>query len=305
MPETRLAFVGREVLHRHWTLSRPAGGIEPAFFDHRAADLADLVAGFAPDAAVVFTPSELPAGLARELAPAVIAFLPDTLPVAAGHADPWRRPSAEMLAAAAQTPMLGGFDPAEYARVLAADPLVPQVAPELGIWRCPPLPVDDALYAGARRPAGRPRPLYLGPSTEHREDLLVLPKHGYDVAHYAFGLAGDALREALHAADVGIVLNRGRVTQFQPEIALHLAAGHLVVAEPMDPSRGLEPGLDHLVARTRHQVVRVLDQLAARPGAWEPVRRRGRSKAEAFRASRVWPRLLADLELELGATAAY
>lgn len=304
MRATRLAFVGRGVLHRHWTLSAPAAGVEPAFFERDRDDLEQALTAFAPDVVVVFTPRDLPAGLIASLDTRAMAFLTEPLPLPAGDGDPWDRSPQELWGAAAGVPaIVGGFDPGEYDRILTADPLVATMAPELRVWRSPPLPVDDLYFAELRRPPRRPKPLFLGPSTEHRETMLVFPKHGYDLSHIAFGLTGEPLREALEAASVGVVLNEDGVPRFQPEIALHLAAGHLVLAEPMAPTRGLEPGLDHLVGRGAHEIMRFLDQLAARPQAWEQVRRRGRFKAEAFRASRVWPRLLADLEVELRSTA--
>ena len=300
MPATRLAFVGRGVLHRPWTLTAPAAGVEPAFFERRDPDLAAALEAFAPDVVVVFTPHELPRGLVAEVDATAVAFLPDLLDLPFGDGDPWGPAGGLWQAAAGAAGVLEGFDPGEYARVLTADPLLASQAPHLGVWRSPVLPVDDALYLDRDRIRGV-RPLFLGPSTEHREDLLVFPKHTYDVLHVAFGLAGDALRETLAETTVGIVLNAGAQPQFQPSIALHLAAGHLVVAEPMAPTRGLEPGLDHLVVEAPDQLLRVLDQLRARPHAFEPVRLRGRRRAEELRASRVWPRLLADLADDLRA----
>jgi len=263
---TRLAFVGRGVEHARWTLTRPARGVVPAFFEAR--DGSAPLRAFVPDVVVAFDAAAPPPGADGAVTAALLT---------------------------GEQPAPQGFD-----RVLATDP---DHAARIGAWRSPPLPVDDALFLPADRPPARkPQALFLGPSSAHREELLVHPKHVYDLTHYAFGLAGDRLRAALARASVGVVLHEHAGARgFRPELALHLAAGHLVVAERMEPTRGLEPGLDHLVVTAPHELMRVLDQLAVRPRAWEPVRARGRFKAEAFRASRAWPRLLDDLAADLRA----
>ncbi|HYI80959.1 MAG TPA: hypothetical protein VEW67_08885 [Thermoleophilaceae bacterium] len=78
-----------------------------------------------------------------------------------------------------------------------------------------------------------------------------------------------------------------------------LARGQLLVSEPLLPSRGLEPGIDYVEARTPDEVRAVVENAARSPGAFERMRLRGRRKAELFRSSRVVARLVDDLLLEL------
>jgi len=165
----------------------------------------------------------------------------------------------------------------------------------LGTWRSRPLPVDDRLYADVRPSQHPPRPLFLGASSPHREGLLIHAKHGYDVQHYAHGLCGDALIEVLAAADIGIALNPTPEAGFPPQMLLHLAAGHLLLAERPTPSHGLEPGIDYLEFDSHDGLLGLLYQLKLRPDAYDRVRIRGRLKADEHRASRVWPRLIFDL----------
>ena len=164
-----------------------------------------------------------------------------------------------------------------------------------GVWRARPLPVDDRLFASVRAAAGPPRALCLTPSTGRREWMLVLAKHGHDVVHYAHGLAGDALIAALTAADVGIAAAADDALAFAGEALIHLAAGHLLLAERFAPPCGLEPGIDYLPVASREDLAAVLTRLRLRPDAYERVRLRGRLKAEEHRASVVWPRLVLDL----------
>jgi hypothetical protein len=163
-----------------------------------------------------------------------------------------------------------------------------------GLWRGRPLPVDDRLYADVR-PMGRPpRALFLGPSTAHRESILIHAKHAFDIVHYAHGLSGPALARVLAGADVGVALNPGPEPGFPPQALLHLAAGHLLLSEPPTPACGLEPGADFLAIDSYQALLEHLGALRERPDAFDAVREQGRQAAEGHRASRVWPELLAE-----------
>jgi hypothetical protein len=83
-----------------------------------------------------------------------------------------------------------------------------------------------------------------------------------------------------------------------------LARGQLLVSEPLLPSRGLEPGIDYMEARTPDEVRAAVANATRAPAAFERTRLRGRRKAELFRASRVVARLVGDLLLELDLAAA-
>jgi hypothetical protein len=274
----RVAFIGRAVEQRHFTLSTPAGGLDPTFHDVRDGyDQAALIRELGrPDVVVNLRPDL--AG--PEIAPDAV-----TLAVVTEHAHaPW---STDVWSHDDRAPHgLTGYD-----RVAATDPRVG------GTWRSFPLPVDDALYAPDDRPAPRPlKPLAIGESTTYRERWLTDAKHHYELSHYAFGLTGDRLKEVLDVTNVGVVLHAEQgATAFPPEAALHLAAGHLLIAERLVPPRGLEPGLDHLQVDWPHQLMHVLYQVHKRPEAFEQVRIRGRIRADELRASQIWPRVVHDL----------
>jgi hypothetical protein len=217
------------------------------------------------------------AALARAAPHLVVVLAPDVVP-----ADVLAGLDAVKLAVGAPP------DPAAYDRVLGEDG-----------WRARPLPVDDRLFAPVRPMRRPPRALFLGESTEHREHLLLFSKHDHDVLHYAHGLAGDKLAEVLASADVGIALNPTEAPDVPPQALLHLAAGHLLLSERITPASGLEAGIDHVEVDSRETLATVLHQLRLRPDAYERVRIRGRLKAEEHRASRVWPRIAADLARDL------
>jgi hypothetical protein len=202
----------------------------------------------------------------------------DPARLAAGALDSLR--AATLAVAAGATP---GYD-----RVLGTPGAT-------GVWRARPLPVDDRLYADVRPSRRPPRALFVGRSTDHREWVLTPAKHDHDVVHYTHGLVGDALARELRAADVGIALPADPGHGFPAQALVHLAAGHLLLAERLRPACGLEAGIDFLELDSRDSLLTILMQLKLRPDAYERIRHRGRLKAESHRASRVWPRIVRDL----------
>ena len=307
----RVAFVGRRVEHARHALGAPAAGYVPVFVDVHAAttpdELLTALRDATPDIVVAFAPERLPAGLLGEIDAVALGVLDEPLEPAWGSADPWDPAGLgpELLRRAVLDG--GGVDRAsavrvaDFDRLCAWDPLVARVLPDLGIWRSPPPPVDDALFGDERLRAGPPHPVFLGESTEHREAVLIAAKHAYDLSHFAFGLEGERLREVLHDAELGVVAHPGPVPSFTATVPLHLAAGQLLLSEPLVPSRGLEPDIDHLEFRSADELLTMLFQIRARPMVYEQVRVRGRAKSEGFRASHLWPRLLGDLATDLDA----
>src|SRR5207248_10429396 len=126
-------------------------------------------------------------------------------------------------------------------------------------------------------------------------------KHAYDVLHLAFGIGADDLEAALRDHDVGINVHNQPYLSFENRVCLHLAAGHLVLSEPLSPDHGIELGIDYVEVDTPDGLAHALERMRRFPDVYHRVRGRGRRKADQFRASRVWPRLVHDLLLDLRA----
>lgn len=288
-----MTFLGREVDHRPWILSAPAGGLTPTFVDHPQGAAPEAIVAAVrdtrPEVVVAFTAAELPGAALAETGAATLAIIADRF--APGVDDVWT-PGRE-LPPAPQLPT--GCD-----RVLTTDPLLARAA---GAWRSAPLPVDDARFAdvaaGGSDPHTPPRILLAGETTTWRSFWLPDLIEHYGLVQV---LPGEPLDEAFAAATVGLCLRTDHDRPEFPALALlHLAAGHLLVTEPLRPLRGLEPELDHLEVREPVDALHLLHQVTRRPAAFEHVRMRARIRMEAFRASVMWPRILADLRADLAA----
>jgi hypothetical protein len=184
---------------------------------------------------------------------------------------------------------------------MSFDPYIAATAEShLRVWRALPLPVADRYFKPidgvGDATAG---PLFLGRSTPHREAVLLRAKHHNDVQHQAYGI--DHQDPVTAGRWVAINVHNHPYPNFENRVLLHMAAGHLVLSEPLSPLHGLEPGIDHLTFADANQLLDMLFVLRDTPGQWHGVRVRGRHKAEEFRASRVWPRVVADLRADLRA----
>lgn len=291
----RVAFVGQDTYFRSCALTSACGGLEPVFLDHRAgapvAPLAARLEALRPDVVIAFRPEVVPAGAFAGLDAITLGYLTEPLPRApdGAHEDLVRRLG-----------YLDELDPANFDRIVSFDPLmvdaIERVAP---VWRSLPLPVADELFAPVPPGPHEARALFVGRSTIHRELFLTPVKHEYDVVHVAHGASDEKLRALLAESDVGINLHNENYPTFENRCATILAAGNLLVSERLSPTHGLEPGIDFIEVTVPEELYRALFNVRRHPDAYRRMRIRGRMKAEYFRASRVYPRLVADLLLDV------
>jgi hypothetical protein len=294
----RLALVGQATFFE--TCLPPASrALVPSFHEFRRdADADALVRDLRatrPDVVCVFRPELIPKGALHGLDALTLGFLTEPLPreaEGAPHEDLARRLWE-----------LEHVDATNFDRIVAFDPYIaPAAAGSLDVWRSVPLPVGDRYFRDVGAPLrGRPRLLFVGRSTPHRERVLADTKRQHDVLHLAFGVGATELEQALREHDVGINIHNQDYPSFENRVCLHLAAGHLVLSEWLSPAHGLEAGHDFIEITGPGSLWHAVEMLGRFPGLWHRVRVRGRLKAEQFRASRVWPRMLHDALADVAA----
>lgn len=285
-----VAFLGQSAAIAPHLPPAEAGRLRSTAHDLRdGSDFAAVVAEAGdPDVLVVFRPDLIPAGALAEYRGVVLGVSLDLLPAAG-------RVAHENLDY--NLAMLRRADAANIDRLLVTDALgFEAAAATLPAWRSAPLPVADRHFRTPQLSRRPPRIVFVGHSTQHREQMLVDQKHRFDATHYASGLSGDELDEVLAAHDVGVCLhNDTYVAGFPHTVLLHLAAGHLVLAETLKPHYGLDPGIHYVEVGGRHDLDLRVHQTQKTPDAYDRVRRRGNHFAQQFRASQQWPRLIGDL----------
>lgn len=288
----RVLFVGQRTYFESSALNLPTAAIEPRFVDFRSgADPAPIVTAvndFDPQVIVVFRPEIIPAGLFRGIDALTLGFLTEPLPRPSNedeHPDLRRR-----------LEYLKGIDKTNFDRIVSFDPLVVDSVGEVAeVWRSVPLPVGDEYFLPVERWSEPPRPVFMGRSTRHREAWLIDAKHHHDVLHIAHGVFGEELRELLAKPTLSINIHNEHYPTFEVRVPLCLASGHLVASERLSPLHGLEPDVDHIEMLAAMNLLPLIDQVKADPNVFHQVRVIGRMKAERFRASRVYWRLIGDL----------
>ena len=180
---------------------------------------------------------------------------------------------------------LVSFQPALTGRYVAAH----------AIWRAIPPPVSDAYFGDVRPLHHAPRPMSVGRATEHREVMLTPAKHHHDLLQVIHGVSGEPLAELLREYDVGVYVAPRSGGGFGAQVGMHLAAGQLLLTERLTPLHGLERDIDYLEFDSASGLEYVLGRLSRFPEMYQRVRVRGRMKAEQFRASALFCRLLGDL----------
>ena len=293
----RVAFVGQSVYFRQCAQELPAGGVEPYFIDFRAAapekPLLRRLQELDADAIVVFRPEIVPTGLFDTLRAVTIGYLTEPLPRANGRHHP---------DLAARLGWLEQVDAGNFDRIVSFDPLIADTAAQvLPVWRSVPIPVADSLFMDVRERPAEPRLLFVGRSTEHRERLLAPVKLRHPIVHIGHGLHGEALRALLAHSDVQFNLHNNPYPTFENRVCIALAAGHLVISEPLSPDHGLLAGRDYLQVTAPEDLLELADQLARDPQARRDVQISGRERAEEFRASTVYPALLGDAIADIAA----
>jgi hypothetical protein len=295
----RLAFVGQQTYFRACAMDEDSARAKTTFIDYRTGRDPELMRAqleaFAPHAVLLFRPETVPPGLLADLPVPVLGFLTEPISRSTeGGALHWDLEDRRRAVAA--------MDRANVDRLVSFDPLiVPTVDEVMEVWRSLPIPVADRLYRPVRRVNGVPRMLFVGRSTVHRERFLLDVKHRFDCLHVAFGIQVDELERLLDSHQITFNIHNEPYPSFENRVLLHLAAGHLVISEPLSPTHGLEPGFDYLEVRHPEDLLAVATEARAFPDAFHRIRVRGRQKAERFRASRVWPALVRDLFADVAA----
>jgi hypothetical protein len=293
----RVAFVGQSVFFAQCSLEAPVDGVEPFFVDFRSAAAPEPMLArlqeLDPDVVLVFRPEIVPNGAFDGLRARTIGYLTEPLPRSAGDTHPDLQ---------ARLRWLKDVDPDNFDRIVSFDPLIAETAGGvLPVWRSLPIPVADSLYADVRERARPARLLFVGRSTEHREQLLEPVKTGYPIVHIGHGLHGQRLIRFMDRADVQLNLHNNPYPSFENRVCIALAAGHLVISERLSPRHELEPGRDYLEFEDAEQLAGYVGELERDPDAYLGVQRAGRDQAERFRASRVYPQLLRDAVADIDA----
>lgn len=279
----RAAFVGSPVWLDGCAPTEAAHGLTPERFAITDAVDAErtlaAIAGFQPHVTVIFDPPSMPVQALRDASGVTLGVL---------------------VAGVPESDAVPGLD--ELDRLVSFAPALTGTPIGRGeVWRAVPPPVSDMLFDEVRPLRRAPRAMSIGRSSSHREAMLMPAKHHHDLLQVIHGVSGEPLHELLGEYDIGVFVAAEPGGGFGLQAGMHLAAGHLLLAEELTPAHGLERNLDYLHIDSPDGLVWALDRLRRFPAMHQRIRFRGRLKAEQYRASRLFRRLAQDLLSDVGA----
>lgn len=273
----RAAFVGSPVWLDGCAPTEAMHGLTPERF--AVTDVVDAertlaaISRFRPHVTVVFDPASVPIEALPDASGATLGVL------VAGLPEEGSAPGLDWL------DRLVSFAPALTGTPIGGNE----------VWRAIPPPVSDMLFDEVRPLRHAPRVMSIGRSSSHRETMLMPAKHHHDLLQVIHGVSGEPLHELLRECDVGVFVAPEPGGGFGLQVGMHLAAGHLLLAEELTPAHGLERNLDYLHIDSPDGLAWALDRLGRFPGMHQRIRFRGRLKAEQYRSSRLFRRLAHDL----------
>jgi hypothetical protein len=135
--------------------------------------------------------------------------------------------------------------------------------------------------------------VFLGRSTENRERHFGGLKRDLRFLHIAHGIIGKDVLPFYHAAKIGLNIHSEPELGWEPRIQQLMAAGLLVVSEPISPNEWLRPGEEFLEIRHPHETYEICREIVANPLKFEPIRRAGHERVQRdLTARQLWPRLI-------------
>ncbi|MGD0198653.1 MAG: hypothetical protein ABSC56_12210 [Solirubrobacteraceae bacterium] len=231
------------------------------------------LAGFAPHVTVIFDPTQLPHDAFGSLPGLTLGLLVGGLP------------GEDSDRALVTLDRIASFKPALTGAAVAGSV----------VWRAIPPPISDALFADVRQMHAPPRVMSIGRATPHRDAMLLGAKHHHTLLELLHGVGGATMARLLGEYDVGVYIAPERGGGFGAQVGMHLAAGQLLLVDNLAPAHGLERDIDYLHVADADALVWMLDRLGRFPEMYQRIRVRGRMKAEQYRSSRLFARVVHDL----------
>jgi hypothetical protein len=287
----RVAFVGQRSYFGPASLPDQLPGLHSSFVDYSFGDditrAAQEIRAIAPHVVVAFRPEKL-TSLLGTVGPSLRIGM-FTEPVASKrvnrHADLRRRRRE-----------LHELHPNSCNLYIGFNPLFAEAWSSLvELSSCMPIPVRDDIYInpnliGECDISGG---IFVGRVTERRNHFLAPLKH-----HFEWTVVDHGLRN-LDDVSIAVNLHNEKYANYENRVSLHLARGHLVLTEPLQPMYELHEGLNILNFQIPSQLQELVESIEADPARYRQIAIRGRLAADSFRASRLWPDRLVDLASSL------
>lgn len=294
----RILFVGQSEYFHSCALTK-SNWAETRFVHFRhdsdQAYILQAICDFQPEVVICFRPEFIARGLFQKVTALTIGFTSEPVP----HSESDRHPDLQRRLSYLEQMDASNFDRLVHFDVQSLDFLRTKGYP---YWRAQPLPLDWNVYESNTPLRERKGVIFVGRATPYRDRFLDLPKRDFNVAHLAYGVDGEALKQFLGHCLIGINLHNEDYPGFENRILYHFACGNLLLTQNLIPSYGLERDEDYLGFETPEHLYVLLKQVLADPELFEGIRAFGAIKAKKlFSSDNVYKSLIDDLYLDVSA----
>jgi hypothetical protein len=157
-----------------------------------------------------------------------------------------------------------------------------------------PLPVRDKVFADIKNVSGPFQPVFVGRLNEYRTSFLNQIKHDHNPIIIDHGIPITKINE-FNSKILGINIHVGKMNNFEHRATMHLAMGHLLLSEILDPSFGILPNCEYIEFTTPASFKNAIQWISQNEELSNWIRLRGHNYSKRFKSSILWPRVIDSL----------
>ncbi len=138
---------------------------------------------------------------------------------------------------------------------------------------------------------------FIGRSTPYREKYFTSLKHKFNFLHIAHGIWGPELVKYYNQAKICLNVHAENEISWEPRMQQMLAAGALVVSEPISPNKYLKPARDYAEAGTPQEMYQKVEHYLSDEGRGKAIVESGLANVRRnFNAKRNFLALISKID---------
>jgi hypothetical protein len=143
-----------------------------------------------------------------------------------------------------------------------------------------PFPVSDNLKF---KPSEKKWDLFfIGRTTAHRDKYFGPLKRDFNFLHINHGVSGTDLLDFITQCKISINVHAEDEISWEPRTQLSLAAGSLLISEPLSPTSLLRPGIDYIEVKNQYEMYEVCKKVLENYDKYKHIAISGQQRVRAY-----------------------
>ncbi len=127
---------------------------------------------------------------------------------------------------------------------------------------------------------------FSGRSTPHRDDYFGPLKRDFNFLHINHGVVGPDLLEFIHKCKIAVNIHAENEISWEPRTQFLMAAGALLVSEPLSQTCPLQPGVDYIEVKDQFEMYNICQKILHNYDDFTCIAENGRKRIETELSSR-------------------